>query len=292
MNLSDVDQVLRDNALSSTTILMRLKRSMWDPYAFDANATNQVVVRAGVVDAGRFNKRLMLNCAELKSANSAFNDVYQYAIKNSVPWMDDGWRWLPATLYKPVAEGLGDRIKVALKLADALAANWPTLIARDMQRLGPLANPDDYPADIRARYAIDLRFSPVPDTSDFRVAISDEHKQSLLRAIDDAKAAASSYLITELLKPVKAAAEKLKVPIGHEGSIFRDSLLTNITDMVNRARSLNFTNDPVVAALIDDVATATSGIVLAPDRLREDIGARNDAQAKLDAIMAKMAGLF
>lgn len=287
-----VDTFMQRSALSNTTMLVRLKRSMYQPYAFDAVATNDVIVRSGVVDAGRFNKRLFRNCPEVADTNAAFNEAYRYVTAHTVPWMDDGWRWMPATLYTEVTKRVGELINQCRKRVQDLEAKWPQLVAADIARLGSLANPDDYPQDIGSKYAIDIRFSPVPDANDFRVAISDEDRDSLNRAIEDAKANASKYLMAELLDPIKKAAEKLRVPIGQDGSVFRDSLLTNITEVVDRARRLNFTNDPSVASLINEISGGVASYAKAPDLLREDIGARNNATAQLDAIMSKMAGLF
>jgi hypothetical protein len=265
---------------------------MFQPYAFDRTTTIKVEAETGVRKAGRFNKRLFLDCYELTDTNSAFNDVYSYATLNTVPWLDDGFRMLPSHMYFDFSSGIRELIVEANRKADNLAAKWDSIVARDMLRLGPLADINDYPADIRGKYSIELKFMPVPSTNDFRVAVSDEDRESLNSAIAEAEANVNKYLITEMLDPIKKAVEKLSIPIGHEGHIFRDSLLGNITNVVQRARKLNITNDPTINALIDEINQAIRGYANAPDMLREDIAARSDAQSKLDAIMSKMAGLF
>lgn len=288
MNLND----LQFPSLAERAMLVRLKRSMFQPYAFDEGATAEIELKTGVRKAGRFNKRLLLDCYDLKDTNSAFNDVYDYVNHNTVPWLDDGVRMLPSHLYFDFTQGVRELIATAEGKARNLASKWDILVARDMLRLGPMANANDYPKDIAAAYAISLKFMPVPSTSDFRVQISDEDRNSLASAIQEAEANVSKYLISEMLEPVRKAVEKLSIPIGQEKSIFRDSLLNNIMDQVQRARKLNINGDPQVTAMIDEINAAISGYANAQDRLREDIGARADAQAKLSEIMSKMSGLF
>jgi hypothetical protein len=278
--------------LADKAMLVRLTRSMYQPYAFDRNVTEKVNYETGVRKAGRFNKRLLLDCYQLRETNAAFNDVYQYTLLNTVPWLDDGFRMFPADRYFDFQRGLRELMDEANRQADRLAAVWDVLVADDMSRLGSLANSDDYPRDIRQRYSVAVKFMPIPTANDFRVAVSDEDRQSLNDAIAEAEANVTKYLIGELLDPIKRAVEKLAVPIGDEGSIFRDSLLVNITEQVERARNLNLGADPRITELCDSIKSAVGGFDKAPDMLREDISARQATQEKLAAIARKMGGIF
>lgn len=287
MKLNDLVPTLAQRA-----ILVRLKRSMFQPYAFDSVQTTKIELDTGVRKAGRFNKRLFLDCFEVRDTNAAFNDVYQYVQRNTTPWLDDGVRMLPSTMYFDFTQGVRELIAVANRKADNLAAKWDTLVAQDLARLKHLGDPKDYPTDIRAHYDIGLKFLPVPTTNDFRVEISDDDRASLDSAIREAEEGVTKYLVSELLEPIKKAAEKLSVPIGQDGSIFRDSLLNNIAEVVERAKKLNIMGDPTVATLVTDIERSVGKYAIAPDLLREDIGARNTAQSELEAIMSKMSGLF
>lgn len=278
--------------LADKAMLVRLKRSVYQPYAYDQGATMKVEVDTGVRRAGRFNKRLLLDCYELRDTNSAYNDVYQYHMLNTVPWTDTGLRMLPAHMYFEYTQGMRELMDKARAASAKLAAKWDDLVAADLARLGPLGNCDDYPRDISQCYGVSLSFMPVPTASDFRVKISDEDRASLESAIAEAEAGVTKHLLAEMLEPIERAVTKLAVPIGAEGSIFRDTLLSNITEVAQRARKLNLTGDPSVTAIVDAINGAIGGYAQAPDRLREDIGARNDAQEKLADIMAKMSAFM
>lgn len=286
------DAKFTPSTLADRAVLVRLSRRMYQPYAFDREQTAKVEADTGVRKAGRFNKRLFLDCHQLKDTNQAFNDVYGYHMLHTVPWLDDGVRMLPSAMYFDYTQAMRELMEKAKRAAQRLASQWDLLVAQDMQRLGVLANAGDYPSEILDHYGVGLKFLPVPQTEDFRVQITDEDRESLNSAIAEAEAGVAKYLLAEMLDPIKRAVEKLAVPIGQEGSIFRDSLLSNITDVAARARKLNLANDPAVGALVDDINRAISGYARVPDLLREDVVARADAQAKLNNIMAKMSGLF
>ena len=199
---------------------------------------------------------------------------------------------LPSAGYFEYTETMRGLIAEAERRADYLELQWPQLVADDVARLGSLGNPADYPLSVRDRYKVSLKFLPVPTTEDFRVAISDEDRASLDRALEEAKAGVSKHLLSEMLGPVKAFCEKLAVPIGEAGSVFRDSLVDNVMDLVWRLPKLNLTQDPAITGLIKEIETVVSRYALAPDLLREDAVSRTTAQTQMAEVMAKMAAFM
>lgn len=275
--------------LAEKAMLVRLTRSMYQPYAYDEQASVEIDALHGTTRAGRFNKRLFKGDTQLKACNQAFTEVYEYHMRHTVPWLDDGMRMLPSAGYLEYTADMRQLIAEADRRADALETQWAQLVAEDIRRLGSLGNAADYPLSVREKYKISLKFLPVPTTEDFRVAISPEDRASLDRAIEEAKAGVSKHLLSEMLGPVKAFVEKLAVPIGETGSVFRDSLVDNVMDLVWRLPKLNLTGDPLVSALITEIETVVSGYALQPDVLREDPVSRATAQAQMADVMAKMA---
>lgn len=281
------------STLADRAILVRLTRSMYDPYAYDSQATQQIEVSSGVVGAGRYNKRLFRNCKPLEETTAAFGAAYRYFMANTVPWLDNGVRMLPSEMYFDFTAKMKELMDEARASARKLASQWGGLVAADVLRLGPLGNPSDYPRDIYGRFEIAMRFLPVPHVADFRVGMTEEDKATLHEAITEAEANVAKHLMGELLKPIQKAVEKLSVPIGAEGSIFRDTLMSNITEVATQAKRLNaITNDPTVAEIVRDIEARVSSYAANPDRLRESQDDRMAATAELDAIMSKMAGLF
>jgi hypothetical protein len=281
------------NSLSERAMLVRLRKSIYSPYAFDRDTTAKVEVDTGVARAGRFSKRLLLDCTPLKETIAAYNAVYSYHMLNTVPWLDDGVRMLPSAQYFDYGQAISGLMSEASMKADRLASQWDLLVADDMSRLGSLARSNDYPTNIRERFDVFVRYMPVPSTQDFRVAITDDDRASLEGAIREAEGNVSRHLITEMLEPIKHAVAKLRVPIGDEGSKFRNSLVENINDAVSRAKRLNVTNDPQVAEMVDQLEREfCESLGQVPQVLRESDSARAEARAKLEATMSKMSGWF
>lgn len=282
------------STLADKAVLTKLKRSLYQPYAYDKKATEQVEQANGVADAGRFNKRLLKGCNALKDCQAEFTALYVYFTSNTLPWLDDGVRMLPNAQYFDFAADMRGRIQRCNDAADALSAKWDQLVSEDMKRLGALANAADYPtaAELRDRFSVELRFYPVPSSNDFRTNVSDEDKHDMERAISEAEANVTKHLMGEMLEPVKRFVEKMAVPIGDNGHIFRDTLVTNLQDVVNRLPRLNINNDPTVAATIDDIRGIVNKYGTNPDVLRESPITREQAHAKMKEIEAKMGAFM
>lgn len=277
--------------LADKAMLVKLKRSMFSPYAADQTATVQVEVVNGVSKAGRFNKHLLKDSTRYKRVQQKFNELYDYHVKHTVPWLDDGIRMLPADLYFDYTSEIR-RIEgeAFADLAD-LVAHWQAEVQADAVRLGPLFNPADYPADIASKFGIDIQFMPVPSANDFRVAISPDDQASLDNAIREAEAEVSRYIVEQLLAPLKRMAEKLSVPIGENGSIFRDSLVENVIEVTDRLPRLNINDDPEISRAISEVRQVVGKYAgSAMDQLRENQVARDAVKHQVDAIVAMFGG--
>lgn len=278
--------------LADKALLVKLNRSMYQPYAYDKAATEMVEQAAGVKNVGRYNKRLFKDSKTLKDTNEAFNALYLTYIKNTVPWLDDGVRMTPTALYLELANELRGLIRDARRAADALELAWPQMVIDDMRRLGAMGNWADYPsaAEVRAKFDAQVNFFPIPTTADFRIDVSAEDKAAMDAAIATAEANVGKYLMKEMLRPVQSFVKKLSVPIGTEGSIFRDTLVENINDLVDRLPRLNINNDPEVTVLINEIKAVME--TFNADALRDSPVVRQSARDKMAEIEAKMAAFM
>lgn len=280
--------------LADKALLVRLQRSMYQPYSYDDAATKMVEQATGVRGAGRYNKRLFKGRTLLSDTNEKFNVLYTTFIKNTVPWLDDGVRMVPNAAYFDFAQDLRGLIADARAAADKLAQNWDAMVAADMVRLGALANPADYPSaeEVRARFDARVNFFPIPSTADFRVDVTDEDKAEMEAAIHEAEANVGKHLMKEMLGPVQAFVAKLSVPIGADGSIFRDSLVENVAELVGRLPRLNINADPVIDRMLGDIRTVLDTYGQNPDALRESPIMREAARDKMAQIQSDMAAFM
>lgn len=280
--------------LADKALLVKLQRSMYQPYAYSEVATKQIENATGVVGAGRYNKRLFKGDLTLQATNEQFYLLYREYVKHTVPWLDDGVRMVPNALYLEFANDMRGLIASAKQAAGVLEQKWDAMVAADIQRLGILGNPDDYPSkqEIRNLFNASIQFFPVPTANDFRVAVTDEDKAEMEKAVKEAGDNVAKYLLGEMLDPVKAFVDKLSIPIGEKGHIFRDTLVENLADLTERLPKLNINNDPQVTETIDAIRGVVERYVEKPDMLRESPIERKKARDKMAEVDAKLKSIM
>ena len=291
-------KVVKIKNLDEKAVLVQIKRRMYSPYKLDE-------AESKAYGAGNVNKHLFQGRDNrVKEAISKYTEVYTYGKANTVPWAT-GVELLNMTYYLEFTTGLRQRIDAAHKAVDDLVANWDHEVRLDLSRLSAiaaskgkpnLANPADYPDadEVRARFGIDVRFMPVPTADGFdpRLGISDEDKATVQQQLEDAEAHATQHVLTQMIEPMEAAVEKLSVPIGDDGSVFRDSLVNNMVDVADRMGRVNVSDDPVIHDRIHDLKTLAakySGNNM--DVIRNVQSARDDAKSKITDLMGQMQGL-
>ena len=273
-------------------ITVRLRRAMYIPTKYDSAATAAAESSFGAGNVGRYTKRLLKNCTQLKDVQKAFQDVYTYVIDHTLPWMDEGVRVLPNASYVDFAQEVGEFRRKALSKVEKLGAVWDSAVLADKARLGSMWNPMDYPTkeEMLAKWGISVVFSPIPASEDFRIDMDEADRKALDDAIHEVEQSSTGYLLKEMLKPVAAMAAKLSVPIGDEGSIFRDSLMGNLKDVANRAKKLNLNHDARVDEVIADIEKVTNSVTLTA--LRETTEVRNATAKQMKSLADKINQWF
>jgi hypothetical protein len=161
----------------------------------------------------------------------------------------------------------------------------------DAQRiLGSLYDHSDYPPvlELRQKFHMDMAVFPVP-SSDFRVAIGSEElsriQQDVERRVKDAEQTALKDVWQRLYERVKHMAEKLADP----KAIFRDSMLENTREICALLPRLNFSDDPNLEAMRQQVEAS---LLKHPEALRNDPDLRQDTAAEARKIMDAMGAFM
>ena len=260
--------------LREKAITVRVRRSMYTPAKYD---------RA---------KKLLRACKELRDCQHAFQDVYNYAVQNTLPWMDEGVRVLPNDNYIEFAAEIGRLRSIAMQRVKDLAMVWDTAVMADKALLGGMWDPMDYPTkgEMMNKWDIRVMFAPVATSEDFRIDMDEADKAALDQAINDVENQATDYLLKQILEPVAAMSAKLAVPIGEEGAVFRDTLVGNLRDVCKRAKKLNINNDERVDEVVDEIEHALVSIT--PQTLRESDYVRATTAKRMDEISKKLNQWF
>jgi DNA-binding protein YbaB len=281
--------------LDEKAVLISVKRRMYSPYKLDQEESKKY-------GAGNVNKHLFEGRNnKVKETISKFSEVYVYVKENTVPW-STGVDMLNIDHYMEFTQGLRQLVDQANQAVWELYSKWDDEVTADLDRLAQiaiakgkpnLANPSDYPSadEMRTKFSIDVRYMPVPTTGDFRVGISDEDKESLQQQLDDAGSNATKHVLESMITPMRRAIEKLAVPIGNDGSVFRDTLIDNMVDVAERMNKVNISDDPAIQAKIDDLRSLVGTYANNKDMLRDSQTVREKAVSQIDSLVSQMANL-
>jgi hypothetical protein len=222
----------------------------------------------------------------------SYDELYRMHVERTLPWIDRGPRLLPSAQFFDYMEVMRTAIEDVTRRIPPIISDWEAHVARDIAKRGGRASRDDYPDryHVENMFSVDLQTFPLPDTGDFRVEVDEATKAALEGALADAEAAARSDIIRRMLEPVERAIEKLAVPIGEKGGIFRDSLIHNLFEGVYQAKRLNISDDPALIRTIEEVE-ARLNTYMNKDALRQNQTHREHARKELNDIMSQLGQL-
>ena len=275
-------------SLIDKALLVQLNISQWTARKYDKKASRKVAEEFhSYIDQGRYNKALLPMNGLLDRVHKKTTLIRTKFYTNTSPWGIEGTFMLSSKNYLSFTNEFRKEKGEWQYLVDDFLNNYDDL-RQDAQRvLGQLYNEDDYPSqDMLARkFSMDLAIFPVPST-DFRVAIGDEElaeiQKDVERRVVDAQNHAMQDLWDRLYKQVEHMTEKLSDP----KAIFRDSMVENARELCSLLPRLNFTDDPNLENLRQQVEANIARHH--PDALRNDPDLRQDTAAEAKAIMEKM----
>jgi hypothetical protein len=274
--------------LNDRALLVQLSISQWTARKYDKKATRQVADANGTtMDAGRYNKALLPMNDLLDNIHKKTTHIRSKFYDNTLPWGIEGTMMLPTANYLNFMSEFRKERGEWNTLVDTFWQNYDGLVSNAQRILGSLYDHSDYPssADIRQKFHMDMAVFPVPST-DFRVSIGSDEltriQQDVERRVQEAQSKAMTEVWQRLHDRVKHMAEKLADP----KAIFRDSMIENAREICALLPRLNFSDDPNLEAMRQQVEAA---LLKHPDALRNDPDLRRDTAAEAKKIMDAMS---
>jgi hypothetical protein len=166
---------------------------------------------------------------------------------------------LPNSFRQRVYEGGYHLIDTEYKMAvDAFLINYGQVLHAAQQQQGDMFDASVYPdvSEVRAQFRMDLRFLPFAPA---RNLAADEFGAMLAQRCEvDIKNALRDNLqdiLGQMTKVVGSIASKLHTKLNEDGkqARFHDSLMENLDHLIEVVPALNFTNDPRIDHLIDEM---------------------------------------
>ena len=163
--------------------------------------------------------------------------------------------------------------------------------ARD--RLGDLFNSTDYPTTLIGEFSIEHTFPSVEPPNYLRQLSPDLYDQECRRVqsrFNDAVLMAEQAFVEELSKLIEHLTQRLSGVDDGKPKVFRDSIVTNLSDFFDRFRDLNIGSSEQLESLVVQAQNAVRGVdpqqLRSSDQLRQIVATRmSSVQAGLDQMM-------
>ena len=279
-------------SITSSSVLVEMNISVWTANKIDKSATDKVVSdNLAVQNAAQVRKNLM-------AGTSMRKDIADYAAgcrlwhnTRTLPWADKGARLLATSLFMDYKAEANIRRATFDKMVDNFMVQYPSLVQTANNYLGTLFDAEDYPSPdkVREKFGFRLVFSPVPESSDFRLQVAEQDlndlRQQYEESFNDRIADAMREPWDRLHKLLTGMSEKLTDAEGDDESKkrYHDTLITNAQSLCSMLTHLNITKDPQLEQARRDLEITMLGADI--DAIKESPEVRKGMKNKLDAIL-------
>lgn len=265
--------------LRESCMLVSLTIKMWQGQKIDRPITDEVHEKHNVSGrAGKYVKNLISpqHFKKLTAASSALRTTFYHY---TLPWMDNGQRILTTTGFIQFGEALNPLLKQFEEAKTEFIRNFIGYKEEARKLLNGLYNEYDYPSvmDLDRMFKAGTAVFPIPNSADFRADIGEDERARIKADIEE-------HVSEQMDAAQKEVAERIHRVCSHmverlskfervivDGSTkinhpFRDSLITNIQELVSVLPALNITGSKQIAHLIDEMREKLAP--LNPDQLR------------------------
>lgn len=282
--------------LSTRAMLADLTIRQWTAQKLDRDVTNEVAdTKHAGRDAGRYNKRLIAKEA-LADIQSAVSQAKATHYAHTSPWSDSGVRILSNANYLDYMAKI-DRIRVDFETAvAAFLDRYDHFRDEARLQLGDMFNCDDYPprASIASRFEMGVDIDALPESTDFRCAISDDAAEAIRQDIEQRMGEKTNAAMRDAFERVATVTRAMVARLNayeeptqdsKAKGVFRDSLVGNVRDLVAVLPGLNLTGDSDLDVICDELKAITK---FDASNLRGSVLAREETARKAATILSKV----
>lgn len=280
--------------IRNQAMLVSLNIGLFNPKKLDRSVTREVLISKNAsANAGAFVKNILPDEA-IKPIQAAGSALRAWVYTQTLPWNDESFRLLPVAQWDAFTDQLRARIASFNSLVDQFCAQYETHRDKALLQLGALANPKDYPplSTVRTKFYINVNYTPLPDSRDFRLDDMPEEAMNELRANADLRVAeavneARNDLYRRLSERLEHIVKRMtEVSAKKEGNRIHGSLLSNLSELCQLIPALNVTKDQELENLRQRVMREIAPFDIEDIRDNED--SRTDLKNKAASILAAM----
>lgn len=282
-------------SISSSAMLVELSISIWTARKLDKKVSNDVDTQNSTqTKAGNYHKNLLAGDTELSEIQNMAGVIRSYHMTMTSPWNDAGQRLLTTAVYM---EYKAEMARLEQQYWDKVRAFYPAYsqkISAAAFQLGTLFNRDEYPdlEDVKTKFNMHIRYSPVPESGDFRVDIAQEgvdelraHYEEMSRAnIDKVALDAWERLYAQLLQLSNALREP-DTANNIKGGRMYASVLDKAKELCQLLKHFNIRGDTQMEEMRTQLEAAL-GVNTVEDLRKSDF-LRSSVKKEVDDILSK-----
>ena len=282
-------------SIASSAMLCELSISTWTGRKKDKRASEQVTsdnnASAGVANV---SKKLLADCAELVAIQKLTANIRNMHYGMTMPWSDTGLRLLPTAQYFKYHEQMTAMQNEYESLVDTFLRDYDNEIINAQLKLGDLFDPFEYPTaeSLRVKFGFRLSYIPLPDAGDFRIDVGNEATEQIRTEYQSYYSRQLESAMNDVWKRLYEKLSNMSERLDYTDDskkIFRDTLVSNVTDMVELLNVCNVTGDSQMSAMANKLDEALRGIT--PDALREDQHLRAETKRTVDDVIKSLPSL-
>ena len=258
--------------LTDDAMQVSLRITAWSGRLYDRQASNHVAVHHdAAASAGRYNKCLLPKAAfaALTATVSACRTAHY---ENTVPWDDQGSRLLTVANYEHYTELMNGFRERMVRERARFIKDYDVNVDQARLDLGKLFRIEDYPSKeaLQDKFSIRYRITPVQDAEQFMAKLAtddvDRVKRDIEHQIEERLHDAVGDLYRRFGEAVERVSKRLQEDDNGKPLVFRDSMISNIRDLVDIVPRLNIFGDDELARLCEQVKDKIASVE--PDSLR------------------------
>ena len=253
-------------SLSSSAMLTTLRITQWSGRKYDKKVSMEIdITNNTTARSGNFNKALLAGDATLSKLQKLATSIRDYHNSHTSPWSDTGGRILPTALFFDYKAEMARLEQQYNNAVDVFINDYPFLIQAAMHTLGDLFNWDDYPTPsvIRNKFSMAVQYTPIPETGDFRIDITNSGVQELREQYElfynDSINKAMTDTWDRLYKQLSQLSNGLRNEEGVKGRV-HDSVLENAVSLCDLLVPLNITQDTKLESMRIQLQNALMGV--------------------------------
>lgn len=271
--------------LSQRGILANLSIKQWSGRKNDKIITREIEREHNATNAGNFNKILICD-DDLKGIQKIASAARNYFYESTLPWGDNGDRLLPAQNIFVFLQEIRKYREEFEAACENFVKIFPALKEHAKVRLNGMYRETDYPsvADLTNKFLLKAVTMPIADLDDFRVAIDSPNVDVLRSQIEVSMKERILQATQDIWERMYKAVYHMYEKLSDQDGKFKNSLVSNIEELIDLLPRLNFTDDANVTKVISQMKT----LMVDPDVLRNNYSIRmktaKDAKLILDKV--------